>query len=250
MTQKISATIITKNEATNIEATLKALDFVDEIIIVDSHSTDATISIAEKYQAKVFQRDFKNYGNQKNNAADLASGPWILNVDADEVVSPELKESIRKIINQNPDDIFELDRLNYYCGKPIKFGGWYPDYNIRLYKKDLARWTEPHVHERLEKNDKLPPKRIEGKLHHYTFSSIEDQVNRNTRYAKQGASDLIEKKGKPSFFKVIARPVGKFFELYFLKLGFLDGKAGFIIALNAAYSLYLKYLFAHQGELS
>ena len=105
---------------------MKALDFVDEIIVADSSSTDETVKIAERYGAKVFQRDFISYGEQKNGA-DLATGPWILNIDADEVVSDELKSSIKQVLKEDPSEVFEVDRLNYFCERPIRHGGWYPD---------------------------------------------------------------------------------------------------------------------------
>lgn len=249
--QKISVSLITKNAAHLLERTLLAVSFADEIVIVDSKSTDGTQELAKRLGARVIERDFINYGEQKNHAESHCQGPWILNLDADEVLSDQARESILEILELPLDqchDIYEIDRLNYYCNQPIRHGGWSPDYNKRLYKKNLARWSEPMVHEKLESPTHAPIGRIHGVLHHYTFETIAAQVATNIRYAQQGAQDLLKRSGRPLFITMIIRGLYKFFELYLLKAGFLDGKNGFIIAVNGAHSQFLKYAIAHQEK--
>ncbi len=252
MRQKISATLITKNEARNLERTLAALDFVDEIVIADSFSTDETKAIATKYGAKIFDHPFKNYGAQKNVVEDHAAGPWILNIDADEVVSLELKESILKLLSENPTSlapVYQVQRLNFVENTPIRHGGWNRDVIPRLYQKGEARWSEPNVHERLTpiKHTEHSMPVLAGALNHYSFPSLKDQVITNMRYAEQGARDLLERKGRsPYLIEILIKPVGKFVECYFVKAGFLDGKLGLYIALNAAHSIFMKYVIASR----
>lgn len=246
----ISATIITFNEEENIRKCIESLHFVEEVIVVDSYSQDKTIEIAESLGAKVIQNAFAGYGQQKNFAADHASHEWILNLDADETVTPELEAEIREIFaNLNdPNSAYQTPRLTQYCGKWIKHGGWYPNYVTRFYHKQSARWTEPEVHESLAKrNDwnKLEIKKFKNHLHHFSFPTFKSQVEVNLKYAARGAQDLINRKGKPGLLSVFIRPLGKFIECYFVKLGILDGKEGLFIALNAAYSMFVKYSIAY-----
>lgn len=249
----LSATLITKNATETLGATLKALSFADEIIVIDSKSTDGTQELAEKLGARVIERDFINYGEQKNFAESEAKGPWILNVDADEVVSPELAKEIQELIKKPLQEcaaVYEIDRLNYYCGNPVYHGGWSPDYNRRLYLKNRARWSEPMVHEKLRpmREDDIV-KRLQGIIHHYTFQTVAQQVRTNIRYAEQGAQDLIKKRGRPpGLLALLFRPFYKFIELYFLKGGCLDGVDGLIIALNGAHSQFMKFSIAYKSR--
>jgi glycosyltransferase involved in cell wall biosynthesis len=249
----LSATLITKNAAETLGPVLEALSFADEIIVVDSKSTDGTQELAKKYDARLIERDFINYGEQKNFAESQAQGPWILNVDADEVVSKELAEEIQQLMSKALQDcacLYEIDRLNYYCGNPIYHGGWSPDYNRRLYQKNLARWSEPMVHEKLRPvRDDGPVKKLKGIIHHYTFQSVAQQVRTNIRYAEQGAQDLLRKRGRrPGLLAVLFRPFYKFIELYFFKRGCLDGVDGLIIALNGAHSQFMKFSIAYKSR--
>lgn len=249
---KISVTIITFNEELSVRRTLESLSFADEIVVVDSLSTDKTVKICQEYGANVFTRTFNGHGEQKNFAAEKCTGEWILNIDADEVVSPELAGEIQRAIkNPGGHDLFALNRLNFYCGQGIKHGGWFPDFVPRLCRNGFAKWTEPHVHERLELvNKEGKVGRLKKILYHYSFKSIDDQVERNLKYAKMGANDLLVRLGKrPGFVQLVLRPWWKFMECYFIKMGFLDGFYGLVIAVNAAHSMFLKYAFARQEEL-
>lgn len=243
----LSVIIIAYNEEANLARCLESVSFADEVIVVDSESQDRTREIAESYGAKVVIQKFLGYGQQKNLAASHATKTWIFGIDADEVVSAELKESILKVVKENPvDTMYQVKRLTNYCGKWIRHGGWYPDMVRRLFKNGEAKWTEPPVHEVLELKREGQIKVLEGDLLHYSFPTVKSQVLVNVKYAELGAhAYLAKKKRKPYLIELITRPFGKFIECYFLKLGLLDGKEGFVIAMNAAHSMFMKYSFAY-----
>ncbi len=248
---KLSATIITLNEEKHIARAIKSVSFADEIIVLDSFSTDKTVEIAKSLGAKVISDKFEGYGQHKNLAEKWANGEWILSIDADEEVTPELKKEILQVIESGQAKAYQLNRRTSFCGKWIYNGGWYPDKLTRLYKKNEAKWTEPKVHEELKVLDGSQTPLLKGHLNHYSFPSVESQIETNIKYAKLGSRQLIEKKGrKPYFFEVLFRPLGKFIECYFIKMGLLDGREGLIIALNASYSLFMKYIFAYSDKSS
>ncbi len=259
MSKKISATIITLNEEEHLlEAIESLLPYVDEVVVVDSHSTDQTASICQSLASKgvVFaERKFEGHGDQKNYAASLCSHDWIFNLDADERLTPELGAFLKGEFQEIKEEktLFSFKRLNFFAQKPIWHGGWDPDWKKRLYHRRYYCWSTPAVHEDLVKiNGKgEEEKKIPHHLWHYTFDNVEQQVQRNSYYAKLGARQLLQKRRgiKPSFFLVVVRPLIKFLECYVWKKGFLDGQIGFMIAINAAYSLFLKYLYAHQGRV-
>lgn len=245
---KLSATLITLNEEKNIERCLRSLAFADEVIVVDSGSTDQTVELAKKHGAKVFVRPFDGFGQQKNFAAEQASNPWILSIDADEEVDEVLSRGISMVLNRPEMQIaccYRVNRRTNYCGQWIYHGGWYPDRLVRLYQKDQARFTEPEVHEEIISAKSGHSPLLPGHLNHYSFPTVESQVLVNIKYAKLGAKALLRKKGKrPSFLSMLFRPLGKFIECYIIKRGFLDGSMGLIIALNATHSMFMKYSFA------
>ncbi|OFZ27238.1 MAG: hypothetical protein A2381_03540 [Bdellovibrionales bacterium RIFOXYB1_FULL_37_110] len=249
----ISATIIVFNNAKIIGRTLKSLDFVDEIVVVDSYSTDGTDEICQRHGCQVFQNKFVGYGQQKNYAQSLCKNHWVLNIDSDEVVSPELKEEIIKLFKTGEPDIklFKINRLTSFCGKWIKHGGWHPEYITRLGHRNYIKWTEPHVHEDLQLTSPGKIGTLHTKIMHYSFPSVKSQIDTNVKFARLGAKDLIKrKKRRPYFFEVLIRPMGKFVECYLVKLGILDGTSGLIIAINAAYSMFMKYAFAYMDDLN
>lgn len=248
MFNMISATVITLNEERDIARCLKSLSFADEIIVVDSGSTDKTVEIAKAMGAIVVPEPWRGYGAQKNFAMSLAKGEWVLNLDADEEVTKELRDEIfRKIKSRDQTNGYAIARKTYYLGKWIRFGGWYPNYVTRLVRKQKARWTEPNVHEELVCEG--PVRRLENPMLHYTFEDITDQVRTNIRYARQGALDLYAKGTTPSRMKLFTKPLGKFFSTYFLKKGCLDGLPGFVISINAAHSIFLKYAYLLEMDL-
>lgn len=225
---------------------LKSAAFADEILVIDDHSTDQSAEIARKHGAQVIQNKFIGFGQQKNFAADHAKNDWVLSIDADEEISEELRSSIMATIsNSNANAVYSVDRKTFYMNQFIRFGGWYPDRVPRLYQKKLARFTEPKVHELLIPSDGSPVHVLKGALNHYSFPTVQSQVERNIKYAKLGAQELIAKKGRPSLFAVFFRPMWKIFECAIIKGGIFDGVAGLVIALNAGYSLFMKYSFAY-----
>ena len=248
---KLSVTIITFNEERNLDRLLKSVDFADEIIVVDSQSQDQTVKIAESYGAKVIQNSFAGYGQQKNFAEESAQGEWILSIDADEEISPELKHSILTAISaDSPLNVYALNRKTKFVSRWIEHGGWYPDWIPRLYKKGTAKWSTPPVHEQLtpeNRHDSIG--KLSGILNHYSFPSVVSQIDTNLKYAQLGASALVLKKNrKPTIAELLFRPLFKFFECYFIKRGFLDGVEGFIIAINAAHSMFIKYSVAYLED--
>ncbi len=239
---KISAVIITYNEEKNIDRCLNSLiGIADEIIILDSDSTDKTVQIAEKYNAKIFNQAFLGYAAQKNYANNLATYELILSLDADECLSNELKESILKVKNNLEFDAYKLNRLTNYAGNWIHHCGWYPDQKIRLFKKNKASWGGPLLHELLviEKDSNLGF--LKGDLLHYSFHSEQDHLKQIEKFTNISSKELFEKGKKASAYHIYLKPGIRFFTDYIIKLGVLDGKPGFIVCKNAAIASYLKY---------
>ena len=252
----ISVTIITLNEERNISRCIQSVrGWVNEIIVVDSGSTDHTCTLAKNLGAKVFENAFQGYGQQKNYAQSLTQNDWVLNLDADECVSPELALEIQSLFSAGipASSGYQIPRLSYYLGRWIKHGGWYPNRLVRLYNKKVSSWSEPEVHEAC--HVKGPVSVLNRDILHWPFSDIREQIETNMRFSKLGANALIQKGGKPSLLKLIIKPVGKFIETYFIKRGFKDGLPGFIISINAAHSMFLKYAtlfelkYSHQIQM-
>jgi glycosyltransferase involved in cell wall biosynthesis len=244
--------MITFNEEENIQRALESVSWAEEILVVDSGSTDQTREIAKKQHARVIQNPWPGYGQQKNFAQNHASHDWILNIDADEVVPKELSEEICDVLSQiNQNQLkaagFFMPRKTFYLGRWIKHGGWYPNYLVRLANRQFAKWSEPSVHEELCANGQL--RYLKHALHHYAFSSIEDQVLTNLRFSKLGSLDLQKAGQQASVPRIIFKPIGKFIETYFFKKGFLDGLPGFIICMNAAHSMFLKYAYLSETKI-
>jgi len=241
---KISATIISFNEEERIEATLRSLDFVDEIVVVDAYSSDATVEIARRYGAKVYLKEWKGYASQRNFALKVATYDWILNIDADEVVSPQLREEILKIKEKEPDcDAFLIKRRTFYLGKPILHCGWYPEEAPRLFRKEKARWEGEYVHERLIVEGKR--RKLSGEVLHYSYRSFSEHVERTVRYAKLWAKR--ERGRRVTLLHLLLGPPLSFLKVLLLQKGFLDGWRGVIISAMAAFYTFLKYSFAYTG---
>lgn len=239
----ITACIITLNEEHKIEKCLNSLHFADEIILVDSGSSDRTCEIAESKGAKVIFREFDNFIYQKNYALSLAQTEWVLSVDADEVVSSRLASEILTVLkNRNESDIvsYRIPRLTWYLGRWIKYGGWYPDYNVRLFRKSGAEFIGGTVHEKIRING--PRGTLNGCLYHYSYDSIQEHVNVLNQYSTMLAADKFKRGDWSSPLYAIIKSFGKFLVMYIWKLGFLDGRAGFVIAALGAFYNYLKYI--------
>jgi glycosyltransferase involved in cell wall biosynthesis len=247
-TYPLSLVVITLNEESNIERCLKSVPFAAEWIVVDSFSTDKTVEIAQKLGAKVVQEKWRGFGPQKAFAASLAQNPWVLSLDADEALSPELAQEIQEQWDQlDPQVGYQIPRRSFHLGRWINFGGWYPDSQLRLFNSASAQWDTSVLHEKVVVAQQ---KRLKNDIHHWVFKSLSDQVNTNNKYSGLGTQALIEKNKKFSLPFLLFKPLGKFFETYFLKLGFLDGMPGFIISVGASYSMFLKYAKLWEHELN
>lgn len=235
----ISLVIITLNEEAHLERCIRSAPFVDDIVVVDSFSTDRTVEIAEKCGARVFQEKWRGYGPQKAFATSQAKNDWILSLDADEALSPELAaEILERFSDLKPEAGYLFPRRSFHLGRWISHGGWYPDYQLKLFNKAKSSWNSAGLHEKVEVGSALKMRRD---LLHWVFDNLSDQVLTNDRYSTLGAQELATSGKKFSYLKLIFKPFGKFVETYFFKRGFLDGLPGFIISIGAAYSLFLKF---------
>lgn len=239
--RKLTAVIITFNEARNIKRCVASLQGVaDEIVVVDSFSTDATPSICKGLGVQFHQREWKGYSKQKNYGNGLASNDWILSIDADEAISDELKRSILNEKENGKDHNFSFSRLTNYCGRWIHHSGWYPDTKVRMFNRTKDDW-QGEVHERLTVVPETV-KKLKGDLLHYSYHSVSDHVKRADTYSSLGATELFENGREASLVKLLFNPWLKFNKMYFIKLGMLDGMEGFAIALITAYGTFLKYI--------
>lgn len=238
---KISACITACNEEDKIAACLASLQWCDEIIVVDSFSKDRTVEICRQYTPNVIQHPWEGYIAQKNYIRSLATHPWILFVDADEVVSDELREEIEAEFERGPGETvgYQFPRMVYYLGKWIRHGEWYPDMKLRLFRKDSGYSGGQEPHDRVIVTG--PVKTLKAPLHHFTYDDMSDHINTLNRFstisAKQKAAN-----GEPFRWRdILFRPSWRFFKSYFLKRGFLSGRQGFIVAGLSAFGVFLKY---------
>jgi glycosyltransferase involved in cell wall biosynthesis len=239
--EKISAVIITYNEQGNIERCLASLDWVDEILVVDSFSTDHTVEIAKKYTRTIIQHEWEGFVRQKIYATSQASHDWILSIDADEEISHELKTEILAIRQTGfTGTAYQMPRKVLYLGKWIRYGGWYPDYKMRLFNRKQGQWMGVEVHEYWQSTGKCS--RLKGDLLHYSYKNISDHLNKINNLTTIAASELRGKNIKASFLSLMINPFAKFLKAYFIKTGFLDGFVGLVIALLGSYYVFLKYL--------
>jgi glycosyltransferase involved in cell wall biosynthesis len=239
---KITATVITRNEEHNIASALESLSWADEIIVVDSESSDRTVEIARGFTGRVFVRSWPGYSAQKNFAAEQASHDWIFSLDADERVSNALAEELRQLKDGVPTETagFEMPRLTFYLGRWIRHSGWRPDYKRRLYDRKRARWRGDYVHETLEVDGKV--ERLRGDIMHYTVRDASEHHMRMDRYTTLAAEQADSQGRRPSIPWMLVSPALVFIRSYIFKLGFLDGVPGLAIARFAAHYEFLKNL--------
>jgi len=242
----VSLVIITLNEEAHIERCLKSVPWAKDVVVLDSGSQDSTVDRAKKLGARTFVESFRGFREQKQRATDLAQEDWVLSLDADEALSPELNEEIQGIFRSGTPSAngYETPRLSYHLGRWVRHGGWYPDYQIRLFNRKHCQWVGGHVHERVSGQN---IKRLNSPILHWVFKDLADQVDTNNEYSSKGALDLRDRGVRPSLVKMTLKPISKFLETYIWKRGFLDGRSGFIISVGAAYSVFLK--FAKLWEL-
>lgn len=240
---KLSAVIITLNEEKNIGRCLESLKGVaDEIVVVDSFSTDKTEEICLLHGAHFVKHAFEGHIQQKNYAITKASNTYVLSLDADEALSDELKKSIIQVKNNWTNDAYAMNRLTNYCGKWIYHCGWYPDTKLRLFNREKGSWggTNPHDKYSLHNNNSLV-KRISGDILHYSYYTVEEHYKQAEYFSKIAAKAMFEKNKEASILNIIINPVARFIKSYFIKLGFLDGRYGFIISRISAWEVYNKY---------
>lgn len=243
---KLSVVIITYNEEKNIGKCIdQAWLVADEIVIVDSYSTDKTLAICAEKGAVVHQHKFEGYIEQKNYVTQQATYNYVLSIDADEIISDKLADSINVTKTNWNKTAYVLCRRSHYCGKFINHGDWYPDPKIRLFKKDAGSWggTNPHDTFVFNKNAKVG--KLKGDLQHYTYNSVSEHILQARKFSDIGAKEIIKSGRKIYLHHVLLRPLWRFFRSYFLLLGFLDGLRGFTISMIIGMECYLKYLQAY-----
>lgn len=239
----ISTIIITKNEAHNIGDCIESVLWTDEIIVVDSGSTDQTQEICKKYAPKVkfHATDWPGFGKQKNRALALATSEWVLSLDADERITQELKEEILQKAGKEKYVAYKLLRQNYFLGNPLKYcSGFQGDVLVRLAKKEHCIFSDDTVHECMIINNDAIGK-MYNKFKHFSYRSLEDRINKMNYYSTIGALSLAQKNKKTYIFEILAKTIWEFIRVYFLKLGFLDGWPGFIISLSNSEGKFYKY---------
>ncbi len=237
----LTAVVIAKNEAHQIERCLRALQQVaNEIVLVDSGSTDNTAVLARLLGANVVEYNWQGYAQNKNYGNALAQSDWIISVDADEVLSEELIQSIQQL-QMSDNEVYALDRMNNYCGTWVKHSGWYPDWKPRIFNRKQVQWQGDFVHETLAIPSRCKVIKLKGKLWHYSYNSREDHLRKINHYTTLSAKALFQKGKKSSFLHIWIYPLVRFFKTFFLKLGFLDGKTGWYISQYNTYMIHLKY---------
>lgn len=239
---KFSAVVITYNEERFIGRCIESLsDVADEIIVVDSFSTDSTPELCKKYGVKFIQHPFEGYSEQKNYATSLATYNYVLSLDADEALSPELKESILSVKEEFRADAYCFNRLNNYCGKWMKHSRLYPDRQLRLFDRTRGKWIGPNPHDRFKPFKGCKVDRIKGDLYHWNYTSIEDHLDKINRFSTIAAEEYFKSGRNAGILTGIFHMAWSFFRSYFLNLGFLDGYLGYVSCSITAYGSFLKY---------
>jgi len=244
---KVSVYMITYNNEETVERALKSVIWADELVIVDSFSNDRTVEIGRRFTDRLFQRKWPGHRDQYQYAADLTTHEWIMFVDADEEIPRELADEIQENLRDRADGVdgFFVYRRTFYLGRWIRYGGWYPDGEIRLYRRDKGRW-EGGLHAKVVVDGKVRP--LKNLYYHYTYRNISDQIQTIDKYSGIAAQDLAREGKAFSLFKLLFHPPFRFVKDYFFKLGFRDGLPGLVIALSTMYYVFIKY--AKLWELS
>jgi glycosyltransferase involved in cell wall biosynthesis len=238
--------VITKNEEANIGPCLDALAFCDERIVVDAGSADRTVALAREKGARIETHDWQGFGAQKNFALSLAQGDWVLSVDADERVSPALAREIERAVAEGRADGYEIPRRSSFVGREMRHSGWFPDYVLRLFRRGKARFSDDLVHERVVCDG--PVARLTEHLAHDSVTRLEQAISRVDRYSTAGAAMLVASGRRVSFAQGITHGIWSFFRAYVLRLGFLDGHAGFLLAVANAEGTYYRYMKAWLAQ--
>ncbi len=237
----ISACVITLNEQANIRACLESVKWVDEIVVVDAQSSDQTRSICREYTDKVVERPWPGHVAQKNYAISLATHDWVLCIDADERVSPELRAEIRHEMERSGDpwDGYYFPRQTFYLGRWVRHGGWYPDYKLRLFRKSKGRWAGVDPHDIVQLDGRA--KHLKSPLHHYTYRDLAHHLRAMNQYTDVAAAGKDRAHVRFPVVHMVLNPMVKFVRMYFLERGFLDGVPGFVVAVCGSFYVFLKY---------
>ena len=245
----VSIVIITKNEAEIIaKCIVKARLITDDIIIVDSGSTDETLEIAHSFGCRIFKTFWDGYGANKNKGIDVAKYDWILSIDADEVPDEELIKSLHTLTLDNVDVIYDIKFRSYFGKRAIRFGSWGRDHHVRLFNRTTVKWSETSVHENLLQTERTRTRKIKGYLHHYSVKNIAEYDTKGCYYAKLSAKQYFRNGIKASAIKLYISPLFGFFKNYVLYFGFLDGREGWDIAMITIRNTRRKYYFLGQME--
>lgn len=250
----VSVVIVAKDEERDIGDALESVKDFEDIVVVDSFSEDRTVEICRKYTNRIYQQEWQGYARQKQLAVNYAEKPWVLILDADERVTPELKEEIKHLF-AHPTHIanygyfgFYVPRKNFFLGRWIKYGGWWPDYTIRLFRKDSGYVEEREVHEKIIVKGSVGY--LKNPLEHHTYRSITEYIKKMEAYSTLAAKEFVSKNPEPSetslIFKMSLNPIFTFLKMLFLKQGFRDGIHGFILAVLYSFYTFLKYLKAWE----
>jgi glycosyltransferase involved in cell wall biosynthesis len=236
---KLTVTVITRNEAANIRAALESVAWADEIVVVDSHSADETVRIAEGYATRVEIRAWEGYSAQKNFAASLASNDWILSLDADERVTPELAHEIRELMQRGPEARgYRISRVTYYLGRWLHSTDWYPDYQLRLYDRRRGKWNARRVHESFELDGK--PGQLQHHIEHFAYRDVSDHVTSIDHYTTLIAEQWREEGRRTNILALVVHPPVAFLRNYVLRRGFRDGVPGFLVSALNSYYVFMK----------
>ncbi|TYA65968.1 glycosyltransferase family 2 protein [Seonamhaeicola marinus] len=240
--QKLTALIPAGNEIHNIEEVIKSVDFADEVLVVDSFSEDGTYEKAKEFATKVLRREYQYSASQKNWAIPQAKYEWILLVDADERVTPELRAEIEKILSAPPADImaYWIGRNNHFMGERVNYSGWRNDKVIRLFKRDFCRYEDKHVHAEIIVQGNIG--KLKEKLYHNTYITFDQYISKMNRYAWWQAKDYHSKTGRLTPYHFVIKPFWGFFKHYVIQSGFRDGIVGFTIGYIQAYVIFMRYV--------
>ncbi len=243
MRPRLSVAIIARNEERNLPACLASVAFADEVVVVDHASSDRSATIARERGARVIETpDWPGFGAQKNRALDACTGEWVLSIDADERVTPALRAEIERTLAQPRFDVYAMPRLSTYCGRFMRHGGWHPDYVRRLFRRGAARFSDAPVHESLLTD--RPVGRLREPLVHHSFRTMDEVIAKMNRYSSDSAAALAARGAAPGLASAIAHGLAAFLRTYVFKLGFLDGRRGFLLAISNAEGSYYRYVKA------
>ena len=245
----LSVVIITKNEEDNIADALESVKWADDVVVVDSGSTDATLDIARRYTSRVSTRDWEGYGAQKNHATGLAANDWVLSLDADERVSPELAAEIKTLmLSAPPMQGYRIPRTTRYLGRWVRSTDWYPDHQLRLYDRRVARWNTRYVHESVTVDGRVG--KLRSELRHYAYRDLSHHLSTIDHYTTLAMKQMVSEHQRASALDLVFHPPLAFLRNYVLRLGFRDGVPGLIISLTNSYYVLLKFakLWAYQHK--